>query len=61
MDKSEEATIVSAQVPTSTRDELLSRAAAGYRSMSAEIRLALDEHLEREPATIGELEAGERP
>jgi hypothetical protein len=53
--KTEEGTIISAQVPESTRLELIRRAEAGYRSMSAEIRLALDEHLERE-ATTCELE-----
>jgi hypothetical protein len=47
-------TIISAQVPTSTRLELERRAQAGYRSISAEIRLALDQHLrssERAPET----------
>jgi hypothetical protein len=38
-------TIVSAQVPTQTRVELERRAEAGYRSISAEIRIALDKYL----------------
>ena len=37
--------IVSAQVPKATRAELEQRANAGYRSLSSEIRIALDEHL----------------
>jgi hypothetical protein len=41
-------TIVSAQIPAMTRLELERLAQAGYRSMSAEIRRALDEHLRRE-------------
>jgi TraY domain len=38
---------VSAQVPNATRAELERRAEAGYRSLSAEIRLALDAHLRK--------------
>jgi hypothetical protein len=41
-------TIVSAQIPTATRVELERRAQDGYRSISSEIRLALDEHLRHE-------------
>jgi hypothetical protein len=44
-------TIVSAQIPKATRTELEERAQAGYRSISSEIRLALDEHLRREQPT----------
>jgi hypothetical protein len=40
-------TIISAQVPTLTRVALERRAQDGYRSVSSEIRLALDEHLRR--------------
>jgi hypothetical protein len=40
-----EMTIVSAQVPTRTRAELERRAETGYRSISAEIRIALDKYL----------------
>jgi hypothetical protein len=43
-----EVTIISAQVPKETRVELERRAQDGYRSISAEIRLALDEHLRHE-------------
>ena len=43
----DEVTIVSAQIPAQTRLELERHAAAGYRSVSAEIRIALDEHLSR--------------
>jgi predicted nucleic acid-binding protein len=39
--------IVSAQVAAETRAELERHAAAGYRNLSAEIRLAIDEHLRR--------------
>jgi len=38
-------TIVSAQLPTSVRAELERRAQDGYRSLSAEIRIAVDKHL----------------
>jgi hypothetical protein len=41
-------TILSAQIPVETKVELERAAAAGYRSVSAEVRLALDEHLCRE-------------
>jgi hypothetical protein len=40
-------TIVSAQVPAQTRTDLERRAEANYRSLSAEIRLAVDAHLRR--------------
>ena len=40
--------IVSAAVPMSYRDELLARAGAADRSLSAEIRRAIAEYLERE-------------
>jgi predicted transcriptional regulator len=40
--------IVSAQVPTTTRDQLLHLAERADRSLSAEIRRALAEHLARE-------------
>jgi len=43
-----EVTIVSAQVPNATRAELERRAEAGYRSISAEIRIAIDEHLRKQ-------------
>jgi hypothetical protein len=43
--QAEEKAIVSAQVPTVTRDELLRRAEQADRSLSAEIRTALREHL----------------
>jgi len=43
-----EVAIISAQVPKETRVELERRAQDGYRSISAEIRLALDEHLRQE-------------
>ena len=50
-----ETTIVSAQIPAATRVELERRAQEAYRSVSAEIRLALDEHLTRhEPDQKGE-------
>jgi metal-responsive CopG/Arc/MetJ family transcriptional regulator len=49
----DEVTIVSAQIPTTLRDELERRAEAGYRSLSSEIRLALAEHLlQREQPTV---------
>ena len=41
-------TIVSAQIPKATRVALERRAQDAYRSVSAEIRLALDEHLRNE-------------
>jgi hypothetical protein len=44
-------TILSAQIPLKTKAELERAAAAGYRSVSAEVRLALDEHLRREQPT----------
>ena len=40
--------IISSQVRRETRDELALRAAAQARMLSAEIRAALTEHLERE-------------
>jgi TraY domain len=43
----ERRSIVSAQIPEATRAELERRAHASYRSLSSEIRLALDEHLRR--------------
>jgi hypothetical protein len=46
-------TIVSAQIPKATRLELERRAQAGYRSISSEIRLALDEHLRLERPSVG--------
>jgi hypothetical protein len=46
--RAEEKTIVSAQVPTVTRDELLRRAEQADRSLSAEIRTAIREHLTRD-------------
>jgi len=38
-------TIVSAQIPKTTRVELERRAQAGYRSISSEIRRALDQYV----------------
>lgn len=46
-------TIISAQVPTATRLELVRRAQDNYRSISSEIRLALDEHLRAAPQPAG--------
>jgi hypothetical protein len=40
-----ETTIVSAQVPNATRAELERRAQEGYRSLSMEIRIAIDKHI----------------
>jgi hypothetical protein len=51
-----EVTIISAQVPKETRVELERRAQDGYRSISAEIRLALDEHLRHERHIAARLE-----
>ena len=42
-----ESVIVSAQVPAAARLELERLARAGYRTLSAEIRIAVAEHLER--------------
>jgi TraY domain-containing protein len=40
-------TILSVQLPLKTKAELERAAAAGYRSVSAEVRLALDAHLKQ--------------
>ena len=46
--QNEEKVIISAYVDAVARDELLRRAEAGYRSLSAEIRRAINEHLGRD-------------
>jgi plasmid stability protein len=40
-------TMISLQLPTSTKAELEERAEAAYRSVSAEVRAAIDAHLLR--------------
>jgi hypothetical protein len=46
--------IVSAQVDEETREELRRRAEKGDRSLSAEIRRALVEHLRRDDADVAD-------
>jgi len=46
--QSEEKAIVSAQVDLDTRDELRRRAREADRTVSAEVRMAIREHLQRE-------------
>jgi hypothetical protein len=48
MQQTREGVIVSAQVSPTERAELLRRATEGDRSLSAEIRRAIREHLERD-------------
>ena len=48
MQQTREGVIVSAQVSPGERAELLRRAVEGDRSLSAEIRRAIREHLERD-------------
>jgi hypothetical protein len=43
------AVTVSVHIPSSTRVELERRAEENYRSISAEIRMAITEHVRREP------------
>ena len=52
----ERRSIVSASVPESMRARLEQRAQDNYRSVSGEIRLALDEHLQREQPAASEAE-----
>ena len=40
--------IISAQIPTDTREQLLRQAAEGHRSLSAEIRRAVTAYVETE-------------
>jgi predicted transcriptional regulator len=51
--------IVSAQVPTRTREQLLRLASRADRSLSAEIRRALAEHLAREGEKVYESNLGQ--